>query len=90
MPSLFSRMRGKDGQAKLKSKKNANFDGHEDQSAAKPRWEDAYTRNTVEPEEIEELVRLCTKELKARGMTPVSRGTVSRRTLQQPVRIAIR
>ena len=32
-------------------------------------WEDAWTRKTVEPEEIHELIRFCTEELKARGMT---------------------
>ncbi|KAL2020730.1 hypothetical protein VTK56DRAFT_8030 [Thermocarpiscus australiensis] len=64
MPSLFSRLKGRDG--KLKSKK-----GHEqlaDQQPQKPRWEDAWTRKTVEPDEVQELIRFCTEELKARAL----------------------
>lgn len=65
MPSLFSRLKGKDGSTK--KKKGANLDAA-DQQPAKPRWDDAYTRKTVEPEEIQDLIRRCTEELKARGM----------------------
>ncbi|KAL7620680.1 hypothetical protein AAE478_009675 [Parahypoxylon ruwenzoriense] len=68
MPSLFSRIRGKDGPSKLKSKKNAHLDDLTHQLSSKPRWEDAYTRTTVEPEEIQELVARCTEELKARAL----------------------
>lgn len=66
MPSLFSRLKGKDGATK--KKKGANFDAA-DHLPAKPRWDDAYTRKTVEPEEIQDLIRRCTEELKARGTT---------------------
>jgi len=66
MPSLFSRLKGKDG--RLRSKKNGQLDQLPDQLPPKPRWEDAWTRKTVEPEEVQELIRLCTKELKERGM----------------------
>lgn len=65
MPSLFSRLKTKDGSQK-KSKKGSNFDAA-DQLSAKPKWDDAYTRKTVEPEEIQDLIRRCTGELKARG-----------------------
>lgn len=64
MPSLFSRLK-RDG--KGKSKKGP-LDDLIDQQPQKPRWEDAYARKTVEPEEVEELIRLGTEELKARGM----------------------
>ena len=70
MPSLFSRLKGRDGPTKAKSKKQAQLD----QLAAlsqKPRWDDAWTRTTVEPYEIQELVRLCKEELKARGMISI-------------------
>jgi hypothetical protein len=67
MPSLFSRLKGKDAGTKTKSKKGG-IGGLTDQLPPKPRWEDAYTRTTVEPEEIQELIRRCTEELKARGM----------------------
>lgn len=72
MPSLFSRIRGKDGPSKLKSKKNAQYDDDAHQLSNKPRWDDAYTRTSVEPEEIQELVSRCTEELKARGKNRVS------------------
>jgi hypothetical protein len=83
MPSLFSRIRGRDGQAKLKSKKGAHLAGLADQAPEKPRWEDAYTRSAIDPEEVDDLVRRCTAELKARGMPPIPQSTVSQRTLQQ-------
>ncbi|KAK1755043.1 DUF1708-domain-containing protein [Echria macrotheca] len=59
MPGLFSRLRGKD---KKKSQLVAN------QLPAKEVWEDAWTRKTVEPDEVHELIRLCTEELKARAL----------------------
>lgn len=65
MPSLFSRMRSRDGP---KKSKKANLESLTHQLPNKPRWEDAYTRSTVEPNEVQELVRRCTEELKARGM----------------------
>jgi hypothetical protein len=69
MPSLFSRLKGKDGSGKIRSKKNAHLDQLADQLPPKPKWEDAWTRKTVEPEEVQELITRCTEELKARGMT---------------------
>ncbi|OLN84364.1 Morphogenesis-related protein MSB1 [Colletotrichum chlorophyti] len=66
MPSLFSRLKSKDGSHK-KSKKGGNFDAA-DQLPAKPRWDDAYTRKTVEPEEIQDLIKRCTEELKSRAL----------------------
>ncbi|KXJ91567.1 hypothetical protein Micbo1qcDRAFT_195630 [Microdochium bolleyi] len=67
MPSLFSKIRGKDGQGKTKSKKG-NADDSTLQLSARPRWADAYTRTSVEPEEMQDLVRRCTAELKARAL----------------------
>ncbi|CAK7220744.1 hypothetical protein SCUCBS95973_004266 [Sporothrix curviconia] len=68
MPSLFSRLKGKDGPTKVKSKKNGAGLDLASQVPEKPRWVDAYTRATVEPEEIHELLKLCTEELKARAL----------------------
>ena len=65
MPSLFSRLKGN---GKLKSKKGA-LDQLANQQPQKPRWDDAWTRKTIEPEEVQQLIRFCTEELKARGMT---------------------
>ncbi|KAM0509807.1 hypothetical protein ACHAP9_001104 [Verticillium nonalfalfae] len=67
MPSLFSRLKGKDG-GKLKSKKGANHDALADLQPPKPKWDDAYTRSTIEPEEIQDLMRRATEELKARAL----------------------
>ena len=66
MPGLFSRLKGRDG--KLKSKKGA-LDQLANQQPQKPRWDDAWTRKTIEPDEVQQLIRFCTEELKARGMT---------------------
>ncbi|KAL2154440.1 hypothetical protein VTH82DRAFT_3116 [Thermothelomyces myriococcoides] len=65
MPGLFSRLKGRDG--KLKSKKGA-LDELAEQQQQKPRWEDAWARKTVEPEEVQQLIRCCTEELKARAL----------------------
>ena len=55
-------------------KKVAHTNGAVPAPPPKPQWEDAWTRKEVEPEEIQELLRGCTHELKSRGMLvrPVS------------------
>ncbi|KAI1064947.1 hypothetical protein LB507_000190 [Fusarium sp. FIESC RH6] len=63
MAGLFSRLKGKDGKSK---KKGAN--DSENEQPTKPQWTDAWARTTVEPEEVHELIRCCTEELKARGL----------------------
>lgn len=50
-----------------KSKKGAVQD-NTPQPPVKPKWEDAWTRKSVEPEEVQELLRECTLELKSKGM----------------------
>lgn len=60
MPGIFSR-RKKDA----KSKKNGLDDA--DLLPQKKQWDDAWTRKTVEPEEIRELLHGCCEELKSRG-----------------------
>ncbi|TGO06822.1 hypothetical protein BTUL_0469g00010 [Botrytis tulipae] len=66
MPNFFSRLKGKDGPTKASKKKGE--DDVNDQVPAKPTWTDAWTRTTVEPEEIQNLVRGCTVELKSRAL----------------------
>ncbi|KAF5721290.1 morphogenesis-related MSB1 [Fusarium mundagurra] len=63
MAGLFSRLKGKDGKSK---KKGANDSTQ--QLPQKPQWTDAWARTYVEPEEVHELIRCCTEELKARGL----------------------
>ncbi|KJZ77455.1 hypothetical protein HIM_03179 [Hirsutella minnesotensis 3608] len=65
MPGLFSRLKVRDG---AKSKKKNALDDSASSHLQKPRWDDAYTRKTVDPEEIHELLHYCTAELKARGL----------------------
>ncbi|CRG88231.1 Meiotically up-regulated gene 8 protein [Talaromyces islandicus] len=63
--SFFSRVfRGKDSTT---SKKNTKQPAVE-QAPAKPQWTDAYQRTEVGPEEVQELLRGCTHELKLRGL----------------------
>lgn len=65
MPFL-KRVFGKsDGAAKSKKNATPATNGHAD---VKPQWTDAWTRTSVHPEEVSELIRGCTNELKARGM----------------------
>lgn len=65
MPGIFSRInKARDARQK---KKNALND-LENSLPAKPKWDDAYTRPSVEPEEIEDLIKCCSEEIKARGM----------------------
>lgn len=59
---IFSRK--KDGKSK---KKGASQDQY-DQQPAKPEWTDGWARTSVEPEEVHELVKRCTEEIKKRGM----------------------
>lgn len=61
MAGLFSRLKGKD----FKKKKGKDSS---DSQPTRPRWTDAYTRTSVEPEEVHELIRCCTEELKARAL----------------------
>lgn len=63
---FFSRVfRGKDSAASKKTTKQPAAE----QAPAKPQWTDAYQRTEVGPDEIQELLRGCTHELKLRGMT---------------------
>jgi hypothetical protein len=63
MPSFFSRRKGKDGPAKIKK----GVQQVVTQEPQKPRWEDAWTRKSVDAEEVQELLHGCTVELKSRG-----------------------
>ena len=73
---LFAKLRSKDkdegGVASPRSKKKADSYTNGVVVSApppKPLWEgDAWTRNEVEPEEIQELLRGCTIELKSRAL----------------------
>ncbi|KAJ5124232.1 uncharacterized protein N7515_008057 [Penicillium bovifimosum] len=63
---FFSRVfRGKDSTA---TKKQAKPTAAVDLVPAKPKWTDAWQRTEVAPEEVQDLVRGCVHELKARAL----------------------
>ncbi len=53
-----------------KSKKHTPQNGAVQPPPPKPRWDDAWLRKDVEPEEVQELLRGCTQELKSKGTLP--------------------
>ena len=66
MPGLFSRI-NKARDARLKKKTALN--GLDGKLPTKPKWDDAYTRPSVDPEEVDDLLQCCVKEIKSRGRT---------------------
>lgn len=69
---FFSRVFKKDKErdptrTKVKSKKYTEQGSPAPAVPPKPRWADAWLRKDVEPEEVQELLRGCTFELKSRG-----------------------
>ncbi|KAJ6157730.1 hypothetical protein N7470_005322 [Penicillium chermesinum] len=64
--SFFSRVfRGKDSSA---AKKQAAPAVTSEPGPAKPKWTDAWQRTEVAPEEVQDLIRGCSHELKARAL----------------------
>ncbi|KAF9892908.1 hypothetical protein FE257_000500 [Aspergillus nanangensis] len=64
MPFFTRVFRSKDSNTVKKTSKNPVV---EDSGPAKPTWTDAWQRTEVAPEEVQELLRGCTQELKARA-----------------------
>lgn len=50
------------------TRSGSKADASSEPAAPRPRWEDAWSRGDVAPEEIQELVHICTQEMKSRGM----------------------
>jgi len=73
MPFFKNVFKSKDGGPRSSSKAG-KYPDHTEVEAAKPkpRWEDAWTRKDVAPEEIQELIHVCTHELKSRGTFDVT------------------
>lgn len=68
MPFFTRVFRGKDSS----SKKHANTTPVQENGVSRPKWTDAWARSEVAPSEVQELLRACTKELKARALaTPL-------------------
>ncbi|KAI9849218.1 MAG: hypothetical protein M1838_000206 [Thelocarpon superellum] len=70
MPGFFSKVfGGKDGPRSSSKLGKPLQDGYSSTPVLqKPQWEDAWTRKDVEPEEVQELLRGCTLELKSRAL----------------------
>ncbi|KAI9698449.1 MAG: hypothetical protein M1836_004030 [Candelina mexicana] len=70
MPSFFSKVfKGKDGAGTSSKSKKYPFENDSSALAPiKPRWEDAWLRKELDPEEIHELLRGCTQEMKSRAL----------------------
>jgi hypothetical protein len=83
MPSFFSRLKGRDGPSKVK--KGAQQPAI-DAGPPKPRWEDAWSRKSVDPQEVQELLHGCTVELKARGTDTIDIFPLS--DLQDPIAVS--
>jgi hypothetical protein len=81
MPGFFSRLKGRDGPSKVK--KGAQQPAI-DAAPPKPRWEDAWSRKSVEPQEVQELLHGCTVELKARGTNMIDIDSIPLSVLQEP------
>lgn len=64
MPFFKKVFKGRDASSK-KGGKNAQNGQLPPQ---KPTWTDAWLRTRVDPEEVAELIRGCTTELKSRGL----------------------
>lgn len=65
MPFFTRVFRSKDSNA---TKKNVKPPVVQDPGPPKPSWSDAWLRSEIAPDEVQDLLRGCTQELKARGM----------------------
>ncbi len=62
MPFFSKVFKSKDSQAKKNAAPLPNGGTHK-----KPQWSDAWVRTRVDPEEVVELLHMCTTDLKSRG-----------------------
>ncbi|ETI26254.1 hypothetical protein G647_03031 [Cladophialophora carrionii CBS 160.54] len=63
MPFFSKVFKSREGQVKKNAAPVANGESHK-----KPQWSDAWVRTRVDPEEVAELLHLCTAELKSRAL----------------------
>lgn len=69
MPFFSKVFKNRDGSVpSTKGKKSAHTVDAGTLQPQKPLWQDAWLQTEVEPEDIQELVRGCTQEMKSRGM----------------------
>ncbi|KAH0552890.1 hypothetical protein GP486_006909 [Trichoglossum hirsutum] len=69
MPAFFSKVfRSRDGAGV--SKKHA-LQTSASTAPQEPQWQDAWLRNEVSPDEVQELLRACTQEVKSRDQPQI-------------------
>ncbi|KAK3109340.1 multicopy suppressor of a budding defect, partial [Teratosphaeriaceae sp. CCFEE 6253] len=64
---LFSRLKNKGAQPSSKSKAQTEVPNGKPAAPQPPRFQSTWSSRTIEPAEVEELVHVCTAELKSRG-----------------------
>ncbi|KAF1911555.1 hypothetical protein BDU57DRAFT_560299 [Ampelomyces quisqualis] len=67
MPFFKNVFKSKDG-PRSASKATKYGDPAEPVAQPKPRWEESWSRKEVAPEEIQELIHVCTREMKSRAL----------------------
>ncbi|KAH7372333.1 hypothetical protein BKA66DRAFT_176990 [Pyrenochaeta sp. MPI-SDFR-AT-0127] len=68
MPFFKNVFKSKDGPRSASKAGKYATDGSEAVAPPKPRWEDSWSRKDVAPEEIQELIHVCTQEMKSRAL----------------------
>jgi len=71
---LFSRKKNKGAQPAPNNKRQAESSNGSALAPQKPRWQSSWSSNTIDPAEVEELIRACTVEMKSRGEQRVRVG----------------
>jgi hypothetical protein len=72
MPFFKNVFKSKDGSRA--SSKAAKYGDQQPAAPPKPRWEESWSRKEVAPAEIQELIHVCTQEMKSRGMCNAPRA----------------
>lgn len=67
MPFFKNVFKSKEG-PRSASKAGKYADGADTVAPPKPRWEESWSRKDVAPEEIQELIHVCTQEMKSRAL----------------------
>lgn len=65
---LFSRFKSKGAQPTSKGKTLADIGNGNPVPAQQPKWQSRWESTVIVPDEIKELVNVCTAEMKSRGM----------------------
>jgi hypothetical protein len=84
MPFFKNVFKSKDG-SRAASKAGKHGNHVESVAQPKPRWEESWSRKEVAPEDIQELIHVCTQEMKSRGtQSPCANSWNAVANAQQP------